>query len=132
MCVPPPGLTETYGPAVVCEWKPEWRALGAAEQAKLRSRQGVNYHALEDLQVMDPETMTPAPADGKTLGEVMMRGNMVMKGYLDNDAANAKDFAGGWYHSGDLAVRPPPTPACTLALHAPAAPRRSRRGAAGR
>mmetsp|Transcript_18900 Transcript_18900/g.45531 ORF Transcript_18900/g.45531 Transcript_18900/m.45531 type:complete len:244 (-) Transcript_18900:385-1116(-) len=101
------GLTETYGPAVVCEWKQEWNSLSTNQQAKIRSRQGVNYPVLEDLQVMDPETMIQVPADGETMGEVMMRGNMVMKGYLDNDSANSKDLKGGWYHSGDLGVMHP-------------------------
>ena len=72
--------------------------------AKLRSRQGVNYHALEDVQVLDPETLAPVPADGQTLGEVMFRGNIVMKGYLKNEAATSKELRGGWFHSGDIAV----------------------------
>ena len=98
------GLTEVYGPAVVNEWHGEWDALPAAEQAALKSRQGVRYTALEGLTVMDPATMTPVPADGATLGEVMFRGNIVMKGYLKNPEATAEAFAGGWFHSGDLGV----------------------------
>jgi fatty-acyl-CoA synthase len=99
------GLTETYGPAVVNDWKEEWSALPGPEQAALKSRQGVRYHALEDLDVMDPETMTPVPADGQTMGEVMFRGNVVMKGYLKNKKSTDAAFAGGWFHSGDLGVK---------------------------
>ncbi len=98
------GLTETYGPAVVNEWKTEWDRLDKAERAALKARQGVRYHALEDLSVIDPETMEPVPADGQTLGEVMFRGNIVMKGYLKNPAATREAFEGGWFHSGDLGV----------------------------
>jgi 3-(methylthio)propionyl---CoA ligase len=98
------GLTETYGPSVVNEWNDEWNTLPAAEQAAKKARQGVRYAALEDLTVMDPEAMTPVPADGKTLGEVMFRGNIVMKGYLKNADATNEAFAGGWFHSGDLGV----------------------------
>jgi fatty-acyl-CoA synthase len=101
------GLTEVYGPAVVNDWKEEWAALDAPAQAALKARQGVRYHALEALDVMDPETMLSAPADGETLGEVMFRGNVVMKGYLKNKAASDKAFAGGWFHSGDLGVKHP-------------------------
>ena len=99
------GLTEVYGPAVVNDWKDEWNALDAEAQAHLKARQGVRYHALEALDVMDPETMQPVPADGQTMGEVMFRGNVVMKGYLKNKAATEKAFAGGWFHSGDLGVK---------------------------
>ncbi|MDZ5699188.1 acyl-CoA synthetase [Chelativorans sp. M5D2P16] len=98
------GLTETYGPAVVNEWKTEWDGLDGPGQTARKARQGVRYAALEDLTVMDPETMRPVPADGETLGEVMFRGNIVMKGYLKNKAATEKVFAGGWFHSGDLGV----------------------------
>ena len=98
------GLTEVYGPAVVNDWKVEWNERPAAEQAALKARQGVRYVALEDLTVLDPETMQPAPADGETLGEVMFRGNVVMKGYLKNPEATDEAFAGGWFHSGDLGV----------------------------
>jgi fatty-acyl-CoA synthase len=101
------GLTETYGPAVVNDWKSEWDALEADAQAELKSRQGVRYHALDALDVMDPETMQPTPADGVTMGEVMFRGNVVMKGYLKNPASTQKAFAGGWFHSGDLGVKHP-------------------------
>jgi len=101
------GLTETYGPAVVNDWKTEWDLLGGAEQAKMKARQGVRYLALDDLTVMDPETMTRVPADGETLGEVMFRGNIVMKGYLKNPKASGEAFAGGWFHSGDLGVLHP-------------------------
>ena len=99
------GLTEVYGPSVVNDWKEEWSALDAEEQAQLKARQGVRYHALEALDVMDPESMAPVPADGCTMGEVMFRGNVVMKGYLKNKASTEKAFAGGWFHSGDLGVK---------------------------
>jgi fatty-acyl-CoA synthase len=98
------GLTETYGPAVVNEWNGEWNALDDEARALMRTRQGVRYVALEDLTVMDPLTMTTVSADGETLGEVMFRGNIVMKGYLKNAAATDEAFAGGWFHSGDLGV----------------------------
>ncbi|HLJ72546.1 MAG TPA: acyl-CoA synthetase [Roseiarcus sp.] len=101
------GLTETYGPAVVNDWREAWSALSGPDQAALKARQGVRYHALEALDVLDPDTMRPAPADGETLGEVMFRGNVVMKGYLKNKAATDKAFAGGWFHSGDLGVKHP-------------------------
>jgi fatty-acyl-CoA synthase len=99
------GLTESYGPAVVCAWKPEWSTLPAAEQARLKSRQGVPYPALEGLDVLDPKTLKPVPADGRTVGEVMLRGNVIMKGYLKNEAATREAFEGGWFHSGDLGVK---------------------------
>lgn len=98
------GLTETYGPAVVNDWHESWSSLPAAEQARLKSRQGVRYLPLEGLDVCDPETMQPVPRDGKTMGEVMFRGNVVMKGYFRNPAATQEAFAGGWFHSGDLGV----------------------------
>ncbi len=98
------GLTEVYGPAVVCAWQEEWNELPIERQASLNARQGVRYHVLEGLSVMDPETMQPVPADGETLGEVMFRGNVVMKGYLKSKEATDKAFAGGWFHSGDLGV----------------------------
>jgi 3-(methylthio)propionyl---CoA ligase len=101
------GLTETYGPAVVNDWHAEWNALPAAEQAAKKARQGVRYGALEALDVIDPETMQPVKRDGETLGEVMVRGNVVMKGYLKNKAATEKVFAGGWFHTGDLGVMHP-------------------------
>ncbi len=98
------GLTETYGPAVVNEWKADWDRLDKPARTTKKARQGVRYHALEDLTVLDPETMEPTPADGVTIGEVMFRGNIVMKGYLKNPKASAEAFAGGWFHSGDLGV----------------------------
>jgi fatty-acyl-CoA synthase len=101
------GLTETYGPAVVNDWHGAWDALSTAEQAAKKARQGVRYPPLEALDVRDPETLQPVPRDGKTLGEVMFRGNVVMKGYLKNKAATEKAFAGGWFHSGDLGVMHP-------------------------
>ena len=101
------GLTETYGPAVVCDWHEEWNALGAVEQAERKSRQGVRYPVLQDLTVMDPATMTEVPADGETMGEVMFRGNIVMKGYLKNPTATEEALGDGWFHSGDLGVRHP-------------------------
>ena len=99
------GLTETYGPAVVNDWQTEWDDLSPADQAARKARQGVRYLALDGLDVMDPETMAPVPSDGETVGEVMFRGNVVMKGYLKNEAATQKALAGGWFHSGDLGVK---------------------------
>ena len=101
------GLTETFGPSVVCAWHDEWDALPLNERAKLKARQGVRYQVLEALTVMDPETMQPTPRDGKTMGEIMFRGNVVMKGYLKNPKATKEALAGGWFHSGDLAVMHP-------------------------
>jgi fatty-acyl-CoA synthase len=101
------GLTETYGPAVICAWHDAWNDLPVEEQAALKSRQGVRYHMLEALDVMDPATMTPVPADGETMGEVMFRGNVVMKGYLKNPQTSEQAFADGWFHSGDLGVMHP-------------------------
>ncbi|TDH35877.1 acyl-CoA synthetase [Pseudohoeflea suaedae] len=101
------GLTETYGPAVVNEWKAEWDALDKAARTTRKARQGVRYPSLEDLSVRDPETMEAVPSDGETIGEVMFRGNIVMKGYLKNPEATRKAFEGGWFHSGDLGVMHP-------------------------
>ena len=101
------GLTETYGPAVVNEWHDEWNELPRAERTALLARQGVRYAALEALTVRDPHSLDVTPADGETLGEVMFRGNIVMKGYLKNRAATEEAFAGGWFHSGDLGVMDP-------------------------
>jgi fatty-acyl-CoA synthase len=101
------GLTETYGPATINEWDQSWNDLPPAERSAKRIRQGVRYVALEGLTVMEPETMTQVPADGETLGEVMFRGNIVMKGYLKNPKATADAFAGGWFHSGDIGVLHP-------------------------
>ena len=98
------GLTESYGPAVVNDWKPEWDTLSAEEQAAKKARQGVSYTALEDMTVLNPKSMTPVPADGETIGEVMLQGNIIMKGYLKNKDATEKAFAGGWFHTGDLGV----------------------------
>ncbi len=98
------GLTEVYGPACVNEWHREWDALPAAAQAAKKARQGVRYPVLEAFDVLDPATMQPVPRDGETLGEVMFRGNVVMKGYLKNKSTTEKEFAGGWFHSGDLGV----------------------------
>jgi len=99
------GLTETYGPVTLCAWQEDlWGALDADEQATLKARQGVGGQMLEGLIVADPDTLQPVPRDGVTIGEVMMRGNNVMKGYLKNPAATRESFAGGWFHSGDLAV----------------------------
>jgi 3-(methylthio)propionyl---CoA ligase len=101
------GLTETYGPATVCAKQPEWQDLPLDEQVQLNGRQGVRYTVEEGLTVMDPETMQPVPADGETMGEIMFRGNITMKGYLKNPKASTEAFAGGWFHSGDLAVMHP-------------------------
>jgi fatty-acyl-CoA synthase len=98
------GLTETYGPSVVNDWHQEWDLLDAEAQASKKARQGVRYLPLEHVDVMDPETLEPVARDGETLGEVMMRGNVVMKGYLKNQTATDEAFAGGWFHSGDLGV----------------------------
>lgn len=101
------GLTECYGPAVVCAWHGDWDALAPGERAQKKSRQGVPYPVLEDLMVADPKTLEPVPRDGKTMGEVFMRGNVVMKGYLKNPKATDEAFAGGWFHTGDLGVWEP-------------------------
>ena len=98
------GLTEVYGPAVVCSWHEEWDQLPISDQAELKSRQGVRYPMLEELRVANPETLEPVPHDGETIGEILFRGNIVMKGYLKNPQATEQAFAGGWFHSGDLAV----------------------------
>jgi fatty-acyl-CoA synthase len=101
------GLTETYGPATVCAKQPEWSELPLADQVQMNGRQGVRYTVQEGLTVMDPETMKPVPRDGETMGEIMFRGNITMKGYLKNPKATEEAFAGGWFHSGDLAVMQP-------------------------
>ncbi len=98
------GLTETYGPAVVCAWHEEWNDFDATEKARLKARQGVRYTVLEGLMVADPETLEPVPSDGETIGEIFFRGNNVMSGYLKNPSSTRKAFDGGWFHSGDLAV----------------------------
>ena len=101
------GLTETYGPAVVNDWHMAWNALSPSEQAARKARQGVRYPMLEGLDVIDPDTMRSVPRDGATMGELMFRGNVVMKGYLKNKKASETVFAGGWFHSGDLGVMHP-------------------------
>ena len=101
------GLTETYGPASVCAKHPEWDDLPIAQRAERNGRQGVRYHMQEAITVLDPQTMEPVPADGETMGEIMFRGNLVMKGYLKNEKATEEAFAGGWFHTGDLAVLHP-------------------------
>jgi fatty-acyl-CoA synthase len=101
------GLTEVYGPSVVCEWHHDWDSLGDEERATLKARQGVRYPVLEGLMVADPQTLQPVPRDGKAMGEIFMRGNIVMKGYLKNPKASHEAFAGGWFHTGDLAVAHP-------------------------
>jgi fatty-acyl-CoA synthase len=101
------GLTEVYGPATVCPKHPEWDALDIGDRARLNARQGVRYHLQRDVRVLDPETMQPVPQDGETMGEIMFKGNITMKGYLKNPKATQEAFAGGWFHSGDLAVQYP-------------------------
>jgi fatty-acyl-CoA synthase len=98
------GLTETYGPASVCAEQPGWDDLPADARAQMKRRQGVSYPLQEDVTVIDPETMQEVPRDGETIGEVMFRGNIVMKGYLKNEKATKESFAGGWFHTGDLGV----------------------------
>src|SRR3954464_1669260 len=98
------GLTETYGPASVCAEQPGWDELSADQRARMKRRQGVSYPLQEDITVLDPETMKQVPRDGETIGEVMFRGNIVMKGYLKNQQATQEVFAGGWFHTGDLGV----------------------------
>ncbi|KAH6558712.1 hypothetical protein KP509_1Z049400 [Ceratopteris richardii] len=101
------GLTETYGPSTICAWKREWDPLTLQERARLKARQGVRYTGLEELDVVYVGTVNPVPADGTTIGEIVMRGNMVMKGYLKNPESTRKCFNGGWFHSGDLGVKHP-------------------------
>jgi fatty-acyl-CoA synthase len=101
------GLTEVYGPAVVCEWHDEWNTLSVEEKAQMKSRQGVAYPVQEGLMVANPKTLVPVPSDGATIGEVFMRGNITMKGYLKNPKATRAAFAGGWFHTGDLGVMHP-------------------------
>ncbi|MBV1906852.1 MAG: acyl-CoA synthetase [Pseudomonadales bacterium] len=99
------GLTETYGPCTTCQWRGDlWDSLPAGERAARKARQGVRGHMLEGLMVADPESLEPVPKDGETIGEIFMRGNLVMKGYLKNPDTTEKEFRGGWFHSGDLAV----------------------------
>ena len=101
------GLTEVYGPASVCVKHASWDQLDIGERARLNARQGVRYHLQQGIAVMDPDTMQPVPADGETMGEIMFRGNITMKGYLKNEKATQDAFAGGWFHTGDLAVMNP-------------------------
>jgi fatty-acyl-CoA synthase len=101
------GLTEVYGPATVCPKHEEWNAMDIGERARLNARQGVRYHLQRDARVLDSETMQPVPWDGETMGEIMFRGNITMKGYLKNPKATQEAFAGGWFHTGDLAVQYP-------------------------
>ena len=101
------GLTEVYGPATVCAKHAAWDALDIGQRAMLNARQGVRYHLERDARVLNPETMQPVPMDGETMGEIMFRGNIAMKGYLKNPQATEEAFAGGWFHSGDLAVQYP-------------------------
>jgi fatty-acyl-CoA synthase len=101
------GLTETYGPAAVCAKHDDWNELSVEQRAELNGRQGVAYHLQEGMTVMDASTMQPVPWDGETMGEIMFRGNITMKGYLKNEQASNEAFAGGWFHSGDLAVMQP-------------------------
>ncbi|MFO1129208.1 MAG: acyl-CoA synthetase [Rhodospirillales bacterium] len=98
------GLTETYGPAVVCAWHDAWDNLPIEEKARLKARQGVRYTMLEAIMIGEPTSLAPVPQDGQTIGEIYMRGNNVMMGYLKNPEATAEAFRGGWFHSGDLAV----------------------------
>ena len=101
------GLTETYGPAAVCVKHDTWEEQQIGDRAALNARQGVRYHLQQGMTVMDPLTMKPVPADGQTMGEIMFRGNITMKGYLKNPSATQEAFAGGWFHTGDLAVMNP-------------------------
>jgi len=101
------GLTEVYGPAAVCVKQDEWNDLDIGERARLNARQGVRYHMQQAIAVLNPETMEPVPADGETMGEIMFKGNIAMKGYLKNEKATKEAFEGGWFHSGDLAVMNP-------------------------
>ncbi|WP_312527188.1 acyl-CoA synthetase [Comamonas sp.] len=101
------GLTEVYGPVMVCAQQADWQTMDVGERARLNARQGVRYHLQRDAQVRDPETLAPVPGDGQTMGEIMLRGNIAMKGYLKNPEATQEAFRGGWFHTGDLAVQDP-------------------------
>src|SRR3569832_2864666 len=99
------GLTEVYGPATACPKHDEWDAMDIGERARLNARQGVRYHLQRDARVLDPATMAPVPWDGETMGEIMFRGNITMKGYLKHPEATEEAFRGGWFHTGALAVQ---------------------------
>ena len=101
------GLTETYGPATVCAWQTDWDELEPGAKTGMMARQGVAYHTLEDIMIADPNTLEAVPSDGETMGELMVRGNTVMKGYLKNPDASGEALRGGWFHTGDLGVRHP-------------------------
>src|SRR5262249_39759855 len=101
------GLTECYGPGLVCAWHDEWEMMPVEQRARMNARQGVNYITLEDVMVGDPQTMEETPRDGKTMGEIFLAGNTIMMGYLKNRAASEAAFKGAWFHTGDLAVRHP-------------------------
>ncbi len=101
------GLTEVYGPAALAARREDWSTMSIAQQAGKNGRQGVRYPLQEGMSVLEPQTLQPVPADGETLGEIMFRGNLVMKGYLKNPRATANAFAGGWFHTGDLSVLEP-------------------------
>jgi len=98
------GLTETYGHILQCSWNEEWNSLNKDQKSEIKARQGVRYPNTEEVEVMDPETMKPVTRDGKTMGEIMIRGNVVMKGYFKDKDSTEKSMKGGWFHSGDLAV----------------------------
>src|SRR5690606_15563937 len=98
------GLTETYGPSHYCAWQPDWDGLDTEQRARYTARQGVRYPTIDDTRVADPETLEPVPQDGQTIGEILLRGNSVMKGYLDDPDTTEEAFRGGWFHTGDLAV----------------------------
>jgi len=101
------GLTESYGPATLCAWQSDWDALDLAGRSERMARQGVSYATLEDLMIADPDTMQETPRDGESMGELMLRGNTIMKGYLKNPQATDQAFRGSWFHTGDLGVRHP-------------------------
>ena len=101
------GLTEVYGPCTICAPQEDWKGLPAADRAVYHARQGVRYHLQADADVIDPQTLQPVPRDGETIGEIVLRGNICMKGYLRNPKATEEAFAGGWFHTGDLGVRYP-------------------------
>jgi len=101
------GLTEVFGPSTICEWQQSWNSLSTEEKAAMKARQGVAYPSVEEVRVVDPSTMEEIPHDGHTIGEVVIRSNTIMRGYLKNEQSTDEAFAGGWFHTGDLAVRYP-------------------------